>query len=95
MNASTARAVSSPAAPAAGTAPRHGDVIVARDPDPTVGFSVRLHPGAVQFTTTAREDALRIARGFAAHQRVDLWFNEAGIHPLERYRPPGSEAAGS
>lgn len=98
MNTGTARAFpgTSSAAPDTAAEPRPGDVIVGRDTDPEVRFSVRLHPGPVQFTTNAREDALRIAREFAEHQRVDLWQSEAGTcRRLERNRRPTSEAVDS
>lgn len=69
------------------SAPRDGDVIVARDARLGVRHTVRQHPVDVQFSASARDEALRLARGFAKVHAVDLWFSDNGsTRLLEVYR---------
>ena len=74
--------------PLAGSAPQDGDVVVSRDLRSAHRYSVRQHPGSVQFSATPRDEAVRLARGFAQKYMVDVWYTEDGTHRLlEAYRP--------
>jgi hypothetical protein len=67
--------------------PRDGDVIVRRESRPGGKFSVRQVPGDVQFHASVRDEAIRLARGFAVKAAVDLWYADDGSHRfLEAYR---------
>jgi hypothetical protein len=67
--------------------PRDGDVIVSRESGPGGKYSVRQVPGDVQFHASARDEAIRLARGFAVKAAVDLWYADDGAHRLlEAYR---------
>ena len=67
--------------------PRDGDVIVSRESRPGGKYSVRQVPGDVQFHASVRDEAIRLARGFAVNAAVDLWYADDGAHRLvERYR---------
>ena len=74
--------------PLAGSAPQDGDVIVTRESRSAVRYTVRQHPGNVQFSATPRDEAVRLARSFARKHVVDVWYSENGMHRLlEAYRP--------
>ena len=91
MDAVPARAkrVSESADPTSGTAPRSGDVVVVREKDSTIRYTVRQLPATVQkLGASSRDEAIRLARGFAQSQGVDLWHSEHGTYRLlEAYRP--------
>lgn len=77
--------------PAVLVLPRDGDVIVACETRPAVIFTVRQVPGDVQFYAFSRDDAMRLARGFAQKTAVDLWSDDDGAFRLmEAHRPRGS-----
>jgi hypothetical protein len=74
--------------PPAGSAPQDGDVIVTRESRSAVRYTVRQHPGTVQFSASPRDEAVRLARSFAQKQAVDVWYADNGTHRLlEAYRP--------
>ena len=91
MDAVPARAkcVSESADPTSGAAPRSGDVVVVREKDSTIRYTVRQLPATVQkLGASSRDEAIRLARGFAQSQGVDLWHSEHGTYRLlEAYRP--------
>ena len=67
--------------------PRDGDVIVSRESRPGGKYAVRQVPGDVQFHASVRDEAIRLARGFAVKAAVDLWYADDGAHRLlETYR---------
>jgi hypothetical protein len=67
--------------------PRDGDVVVTREAQSRVHYTVRQLPGIVQFSAAVRDEALRLARGFGQKHAVDVWYNEAGTYRLlEVYR---------
>jgi hypothetical protein len=67
--------------------PRDGDVIVSRESTSGNTYAVRQHPGDVQLHALVRDDAIRLARGFAVHIAVDLWYIDDGaLTLLEAYR---------
>jgi hypothetical protein len=67
--------------------PRNGDVIVSRESAGGGKYTVRQVPGNVQFHATARDEAIRLARGFAVKATVDLWCHEESSYRLlEAYR---------
>jgi hypothetical protein len=68
--------------------PRDGDVVIARDSGVQIRFTLRQTPGAAQLHTASRDEAIRIARGFAQQAIVDVWYTNSGSHELlEAYRP--------
>jgi hypothetical protein len=74
---------------AGATRPRDGDVIVARDSLAQIRFTLRQIPGGVQLHTRSRDEAIRIARGFAQEVIVDVWYSSSGTYELlEAYRRP-------
>lgn len=74
--------------PASVSAPRDGDLVVTRESPSTVHYTVRQYPGKVQFSASPRDEAVRLARSFAATHAVDVWYSEEGTHRLlEAYRP--------
>lgn len=76
------------------TAPQDGDVVVAREAQSRVHYTVRQIPGIVQFSAGVLDEAVRLARGFAHKYHVDVWFSERGTYRLlEVYRPPTSTCA--
>jgi hypothetical protein len=91
MDAVPARAkrVSGSAHPTAGALPRSGDVLVVREKDSAIRYTVRQLPATVQqLGASSRDEAIRLARGFARRQGVDLWHSEDGTYRLlEAYRP--------
>jgi hypothetical protein len=90
MDAMSARAkrVSESAYPTAGALPRNGDVVVVREQDSAIPYTVRQRPATVQqLGASSREEAIRLARAFAQRQGVDLWHSEDGAYRLlEIYR---------
>ena len=77
----------SASSPGERSAPRDGDVIVARDSRAGVRHTVRQHPANAQFSASARDEALRLARAFAQTHAVDVWYSEDGTSRLlEVYR---------
>jgi hypothetical protein len=52
-------------------------------------YTVRQLPATVQrLTASSRDEAVRIARGFAQKHAVDLWYTQDGTYRLlEAYRP--------
>lgn len=80
----------------AGPTPRDGDIVVARDSKPATRYTVRQLPGDAQFSASHRDEAVRLARGFAQEQAVDLWYSENGInHLLEVYRAKATIPGGA
>jgi hypothetical protein len=70
--------------------------VVAREPALGIGFTVRQHPGSVQLGASARDEAVRLARGFAQAFSVDVWYVERGTYRLlEAYRPRPARPARS
>lgn len=68
--------------------PQEGDVVVTRQAETRVRYTVRQLPGIVQFSAGVRDNAVRLARGFAQQYGVDVWYCEAGSYRLlEVYRP--------
>jgi hypothetical protein len=62
--------------------------MVTRESRSAVRYTVRQHPGNVQFSATPRDEAVRLARIFAQTHVVDVWYSENGTHRLlEAYRP--------
>jgi hypothetical protein len=75
---------------AARSQPRDGDIVVTRESKSGAAFTIRQVPGVVQFSAFVRDEAIRLARGFARENNVDLWYCEDGTYRLlEAYR--GSE----
>lgn len=71
--------------------PQDGDVIVSRGSGSELKYTVRQVPGVVQFHTSVRDDAIRLARSFAQKATVDLWYSDDGTHRLlEAHRRKGS-----
>jgi hypothetical protein len=67
--------------------PRVGDVIIGRESASRGKNTVRQVPGKVQFHASARNEAIRLARGFAITAAVDLWYAAEGPQRLlEAYR---------
>lgn len=67
--------------------PRDGDVVVTRESRSPIVFTIRQLPGDVQLSASSRDDALRLARGFAMQNAVDLWYSEGeALRLLEAYR---------
>lgn len=67
--------------------PRDGDVIVSRVSGAGGKHSVRQVPGDVQLHVSVRDEAIRLARGFAIKAAVDLWYIDDGPETLlEAYR---------
>ena len=74
--------------PLAGSAPQDGDVIVTPESRSPERYTVRQHPGDAQFSVTAGDEAVRLARLFAQKHVVDIGYSESGTHRLlEAYRP--------
>ena len=67
--------------------PADGDVLVTRESRSRVIFTVRQLPGVVQFMTSSRDEAVRLAKGFAMKNAVDVWYCEDGaVRLLDAYR---------
>lgn len=68
--------------------PQDGDVVVAREAQSRVHYTVRQLPGIVQFSAAVREEAVRLARGFGQKFNVDVWYRDGGTYRLlEAHRP--------
>ena len=75
------------------SSPQDGDVVVTREVESRVHYTVRQLPGIVQFSAGVRDAAVRLARSFAQRYAVDLWYSEAGTYRLlEAYRPRTSRS---
>jgi hypothetical protein len=71
--------------------PQDEDVVVTRESASAGRYTVRQVPGAAQFATSTREEAITLARSFGLSRRLDVWYCENGTYRLlEAYR---SEAA--
>ena len=71
-----------------GSSPQDGDVVVTREVESRVHYTVRQLPGIVQFSAGVRDAAVRLARSFAQQYAVDMWYSEAGRYRLlGAYRP--------
>ena len=67
--------------------PRDGDVIVSRESGAGGKYTVRQVPGNAQLHSSVRDEAIRLARGFAMKAAVDLWYIDDGSQRfLEAYR---------
>jgi hypothetical protein len=68
-------------------------VLVTREAESRVHYTVRQLPGIVQFSAAVRDTAMQVARGFAQRYAVDVWYCEAGTYRrLEAYRPRASRS---
>ena len=75
------------------SSPQDGDVVVTREAESRVHYTVRQVPGIVQFSAGVRDAAVRLARSFAQQYAVDVWYSEAGTYRLlEAYRPRTSRS---
>ena len=71
--------------------PQDGDVVVTREAQSRVHYTVHQQPGMIQFSSAVREEAMRLARTFAQKYAVDVWYSDAGTYRLlEAYRPRAS-----
>jgi hypothetical protein len=66
------------------SAPRDGDVLITRETQHHVHYTVRQLPGFVQFSAAGRDDAVRLAVEFGRRYSVDVWYGEAGVYRLLR-----------
>ena len=64
------------------SSPRNGDVVVTRETQSRVHYTLRQLPGIVQFSADVRNEALRLARQFGQKHAVDVWYSEAGTYRL-------------
>ena len=79
-----------PRTPVVRSQPRDGDIVMTRESKSGASFTIRQVPGVVQLSAFVRDEAIRLARGFARENNVNLWYCEAGTDRLlEAYR--GSE----
>jgi hypothetical protein len=74
--------VSQPSAAAEPSAPQHGDVVVTREVQSRVCYTVRQLPGIIQFSAAVRDQAVRLARSFGREHGVDVWYGEGGTYRL-------------
>ena len=75
------------------SSPQDGDVVVTREVESRVHYTVRQLPGIVQFSAGVRDAAVRLARSFAQQYAVDMWYSEAGRYRLlGAYRPRTSRS---
>ena len=71
--------------------PRDGDVVVGREAHSAVTYTVRQVPGDVQFHSSVRDEAVRLARDFAQTITVDVWYSDDGMYRLlEAHRTEGA-----
>lgn len=76
-----------PEAAARADAPQAGDLVVTREARSAICYSVRQVPGEAQVTMGAKDEALRLARGFARARHVGLWYSVDGVvRKLETFR---------
>jgi hypothetical protein len=57
-------------------------VVVKKDSKSAVTYTVRQVPGVVQFCAASRDEAVRLAHGFAVRNAVDLWSCEDRTYTL-------------
>ena len=68
-------------------APEAGDLVVTCEARSAVRYSVRQLPGEAQVSMASKDEAVRLARGFAKARRVALWYSADGaIRKLETFR---------
>lgn len=79
--------------PADAVRPRDGDVIVSRESGSGVKYTVRQVPGEVQLLASVRDEAIRLARGFAQTAAVDVWFSDHGGRQVVKGVPPKGSAS--
>jgi hypothetical protein len=56
--------------------PQNGDLVVARTANTTSAYGVRQLPTEAQLGASTREEAVRVARSFAAAKHVDVWLQD-------------------
>jgi hypothetical protein len=71
--------------------PRDGDVVVTRESQCGVHYTVRQLPGIVQFSIGMHDDAVRLAGGFGRRYRVDVWLSDARTYRLIEAHRLGTE----
>ena len=71
--------------------PRDGDVVVTRESQSRVHYTIRQLPGIVQFSVGMHDEAVRLARGFGRRYRVDVWLSDARTYCLVEAHRPGTE----
>jgi hypothetical protein len=77
------------------TLPQDRDVVVTRESRSRIIFTIRQLPGDVQLSASSRDDAIRLARGFATKNGVDVWYSEGEtLRLLEAYRRNQQQTAG-
>jgi hypothetical protein len=74
--------VTEPSPPRLRSSPQDGDVVVTREAESRVHYTVRQLPGTAQFSAAVRDEAVRLARGFGQKHEVDVWYSEAGAYRL-------------
>ncbi len=80
--------VSEPSSLCERSLPRDGDVLVTREAQSRVHYTVHQLPGMIQFSSAERDEAVRLARTFAQKYAVDVWYSDGMTHRLlEAYRP--------
>ena len=73
------------------SSPQDGDVVVSREVQSRVHYTVHQLPGMIQFSSAVREESMRLARTFAQKYAVDVWYRDVGTYRLlEAYRPRAS-----
>ena len=69
------------------TLPQASDVVVTQESRSATSYTIRRIPGDVQLSASSRDQAIRLARGFAMKFSVDVWYSEGGsVSLLEAYR---------
>lgn len=70
------------------TTPRDRDVVVVRDGGSPPRFAIGQHPAAGEILVSSREEACRLARGFARAEGLDAWYHWNGTYErLGSFRP--------
>jgi hypothetical protein len=73
--------------------PRDGDIVITRESRSPITFTIRQWPGDVQLSASTRDAAIRLARGFALKNAVDVWYSEGEtLRLLEAYRRTTDQA---
>lgn len=68
--------------------PQDGDLVVTYETSAAPCYTVRQHPGDPQFSVAQREEAIRLACGFARQHGLDVWYVEHGVEQLlASFRP--------
>jgi hypothetical protein len=62
--------------------PQHGDLVVTYETRSAARYTVRQHPQDAQLSMALREEAIRLAQGFARTHAVDIWYSENGTEQL-------------